>query len=121
MHTASPVGGNPKNHQEMIRPAVAGVKNVMIAASKHKIKRVVITSSIAAVICQPAETDTHRYSEEDWTDMGAADYSAYFKSKTLAERAAWDFYKEAGEGAHIPEIATINPGWVLGEVIGCGV
>ena len=74
---------------------MAGVVNVMKAASKHKVKRVVITSSIAAILDQPAATDTHRYTEENWTDLKAADYSAYNKSKTLAERAAWDFHKVA--------------------------
>ena len=50
VHTASPVGGNPKNHQDLIRPAVAGNVNVLKACTKHKVKRVVITSSIAAII-----------------------------------------------------------------------
>ena len=91
----------------MIKPAVDGVINVMKAASKNKVKRVVITSSIAAVCTQKPAGDPHRYSEEHWTDLDAVSYSAYSKSKTLAEKAAWNFHETAGEDAHIPEIVTI--------------
>jgi dihydroflavonol-4-reductase len=93
----------------------------MIAASKHKIQRVVITSSIAAIREQEPDKDTHKYDEENWSHLPSADYSAYIKSKTLSELAAWDYHKEAEVGAHIPEIASINPSWILGEVIGCGL
>lgn len=120
MHTASPVGREPKNHDLMIKPAVDGVVNVLKAASKHKVKRVVITSSIAAICSQKPEGDPHRYSEEHWTDLDVVSFSAYSKSKTLAERAAWNFHETAGDGAHIPEIVTIAPSWVLGEAIGSG-
>ena len=52
IHTASPVTiNNPRNHDDVIGPAVSGVKNVLDAAQKHKIKRVVITSSVSAVEC----------------------------------------------------------------------
>lgn len=56
VHTASPVGANPKDHDEMIRPAVNGVRSILEACSRHKIKRIVITSSGSAVTCM-AEAD----------------------------------------------------------------
>ena len=73
----------------MIKPAVEGNLNVLNACAKHKVTRVVITSSVSAIVCQKPETDTHRYDESNWTDIKASDYSAYNKSKTLAEEAAW--------------------------------
>jgi len=69
IHTAAPVGGNPKNHEDMIRPSVNGNLNVLKAAQKNKVKRVVITSSISAIINQPPATDTHVYDENTWTDI----------------------------------------------------
>ena len=91
VHTASPVGTNPRNHDDMIRPAVNGVNFVLEAAAKNKVKRVVITSSVAAVGHPAPENDDYEYDENSWTDVASNDYSAYIKSKTIAERAAWDF------------------------------
>jgi nucleoside-diphosphate-sugar epimerase len=53
----------------MIRPSVNGNLNVLKAAQKNKVKRVVITSSISAIINQPPATDTHVYDENTWTDI----------------------------------------------------
>lgn len=93
VHTASPVGANPKNHEDMIRPAVNGVRSVVECAAQHKIKRVVITSSVSAVSCM-AEKDRPKdgkYDETCWTNVEAYHFQAYTKSKTLAEKAAWDY------------------------------
>jgi dihydroflavonol-4-reductase len=90
VHTASPVGINPRNHEDMIRPAVNGVTFVVEAAAKFNIQRVVITSSVAAVSCLNPMDDDHEYDESMWTDLPTADFSAYIKSKTLAEKAAWN-------------------------------
>lgn len=76
VHTASPVGANPKNHEDMIRPAVNGVKFVLEAATAAKIKRVVITSSGSAVGCV-AEKDRPKdggYDESFWSDCKAYDF-----------------------------------------------
>lgn len=94
MHTASPVGTNPQNHDDMIIPAVDGVTFVVEAAAKHGVKRVVITSSVYAISCKLPEEDDHEYDESSWTDMAAAESNALIKSKTLAERAAWDIQKK---------------------------
>lgn len=69
----------------MIVPAVNGVQFVVKAAQNNNVKRVVITSSVAAVSCKVPEDDDHEYDENSWTDLPTADFSAYIKSKTLAE------------------------------------
>lgn len=56
-----------------------------------------ITSSVAAVSHVAPENELEAYDESSWSDVVAADYSAYVKSKTLAERAAWDFQKKMKE------------------------
>ena len=63
---------------------------VVEAAAKFNIQRVVITSSVAAVSCLNPMDDDHEYDESMWTDLPTADFSAYIKSKTLAEKAAWN-------------------------------
>ena len=91
------------------------------AAAKYKVKRVVITSSISAVGFVAAAVDTNTYDETSWTDVVASDYSAYNKSKVLAEEAAWNFQKKCEiAGVYCPEIVTICPSWVLGEEIAVG-
>lgn len=92
----------------------------MTAASKHKVKRVVITSSVVAVSVQPSDNDPHRYSEKHWTDLKAAANCTHFMVKTLAEKAAWDFHKDLAKGEHCPEVVTILPSQVVGEVISSG-
>lgn len=96
---------------ELIRPAVDGTLAVMKAAQKHKVKRVVITSSVAAIFDQFNLKD--EVTEEDWPETNAKGYPAYNKSKTLAEKAAWDFIKELPEDEKI-ELVTINPGFIVG-------
>jgi dihydroflavonol-4-reductase len=90
VHTASPFTiESPKDENVLIKPAVEGTLAVMRAAHKYKVKRVVITSSVAAILGQREENRKEIYTEEDWTDV--TQVSAYMKSKTLAEKAAWDF------------------------------
>lgn len=84
MHTASPFPDNvPKDENVLIRPAVDGTLAVMRAAHKNKVKRVVITSSVAAIMVQTEKTKKDLYSEEDWSNL--EDIKPYEKSKTLAE------------------------------------
>lgn len=114
MHVASPFPlDDPADEQELIRPAVDGTLRVLRAsAASGTVKRVVVTSSLAAV--RPAGTargDTRTLTEDDWADPDASD-DAYQKSKTLAERAAWDFARDDGG----IELTVINPGMTLGPV-----
>jgi nucleoside-diphosphate-sugar epimerase len=90
VHTASPFPiEQPKNEDVLIKPAVEGTLSVMRAAHKHRVKRVVITSSCASIMCQKPENHKEVFTENDWSDPAAC--GAYEKSKTLAEKAAWDF------------------------------
>lgn len=96
VHTASPVTiNNPRDHDDVIGPAVSGVKNVLEAAQKYKVKRVVITSSVSAVECQgPEVKDGEIFNEKNWTDTNHWDCNAYVKSKTASEKYAWDFQSQ---------------------------
>jgi dihydroflavonol-4-reductase len=114
LHVASPFPGtDPKDEDELIRPAREGALRVLKASRDAGVKRVVLTSSFAAIGYGTKEL-TRPYTEEDWTDP-TADVTAYVKSKTLAERAAWDFIeREGGE----MELAVVNPVAILGPVLG---
>jgi len=113
LHTASPFPlASPKDENELIRPAVEGTLRALRAAKNSGVKRVVLTSSVAAVYgCDLPEGATE-FDETLWTDVNhPVGRTAYTKSKTLAEKAAWDFVRTEG-----PEISltTINPVLVLG-------
>ena len=115
LHIASPLSEHvPKNEDEMIVPARDGTLRVVRAARDAGVKRVVLTSSSAAITYgrgpQPA-----RFDETHWTDVNRGDVHPYAKSKTLAERAAWDFIAREGGGL---ELSVINPVLVLGPVFG---
>lgn len=116
LHVASPFpAAAPKHEDELIVPAREGALRVLRAArADGGVRRVVLTSSFAA-IGYGHEGVTRPFTEEDWTDVRGRDVSAYAKSKTLAERAAWDFVR-SGDGG--PELATVNPVAVLGPVLG---
>jgi nucleoside-diphosphate-sugar epimerase len=113
LHIASPLSERmPKHEDELIVPAREGVLRVLRAARTTGVKRVVLTSSFSAIGDGAAAGKTV-FDETDWTDATAPDLYAYPKSKTLAERAAWDFVgKEGGL-----ELAVVNPVLVLGPVI----
>lgn len=115
LHVASPISLTiPKDENEMIIPAVEGTLRVLRAAKKAGVKRVVVTSSFAAVGYSHKDPDTI-ITEESWTDPNDKSLSAYLKSKTLAEKAAWDFIeKEGGE----LELAVINPVGIFGPTLG---
>ena len=91
LHVASPFPASmPRDENELIVPAREGALRVLRAARDAGVKRVVLTSSFAA-IGYGAEGRATPFTEEDWTDPNGPDVQPYTKSKTLAERAAWDF------------------------------
>ncbi len=115
LHVASPFpAGIPKNDDELIIPAREGALRVLRAARDAGVKRVVLTSSFAA-IGYGQKPQKAPFDETNWTDPTADDARAYVKSKTLAERAAWDFI--AAEGGAL-ELSVVNPVGVLGPVLG---
>ena len=95
-------------------PAREGALRVLRAARRAGVRRVVLTSSFAAIgYGHPPRSSP--FTEADWTNADAAGLSAYVKSKTLAERAAWDFI--AREGGDL-ELSVVNPVVVFGPVLG---
>lgn len=111
MHTASPFPlTEPKDPQDLIRPAVDGTLRAMRAAKEAGITRVILTSSCAAIYKQADKPKMQPSDETNWTTPEDRSVGAYEASKTLAEKAAWDFV------ADTPDIAltTINPGAVFG-------
>jgi nucleoside-diphosphate-sugar epimerase len=113
LHVASPFPlKNPKDPDEVIRPAREGAVRVLKAAAKAGVKRVVLTSSVVAITLPwPEAEQGHVFDETDWSNPDRPDVTTYVVSKTLAEQAAWDFVK-ATPGA--PELTVINPAFVLG-------
>ena len=112
MHTASPFPiREPKNPDDLIRPAVEGTVRALHAARSEGVGRVIMTSSTVAVLGAPLPADRDHYTEADWSDLARPHTNAYTKSKTLAEHAAWDVVKTEGAGMGL---TVINPGWMLG-------
>jgi nucleoside-diphosphate-sugar epimerase len=104
----------PKDPQQLERPAVDGALRVLRAARAAGVRRVVLTSSFAAIGYGHAPR-TEPFTEQDWTVLdGDQPVAAYPRSKTLAERAAWDFV--AAEGAGL-QLATVNPVGVFGPLL----
>ncbi len=115
LHVASPFPLRvPKHEDELIVPGRAGTLRVLDAAREAGVKRVVLTSSFAAIGYGHKPAD-RRFTEENWTDPNGGGVSAYVKSKTLAERAAWDFIAREGRAL---ELAVVNPVGVFGPVLG---
>jgi nucleoside-diphosphate-sugar epimerase len=115
LHVASPFPASaPKLEDELVVPAREGALRVLRAARAAGVKRVVLTSSFAAIGYGHSPSD-RPFTEESWTDLNGVSVSAYVKSKTLAERAAWDFV--AREGGAL-ELSVVNPVGVFGPALG---
>jgi nucleoside-diphosphate-sugar epimerase len=115
VHTASPFPlAVPDDENVVIKPAVEGTLAAMRAAHKYKVKRVVLTSSVAAIYIQKPEDKKDVLNESDWTDPSLA--GPYEKSKTLAEKAAWDFVQSLPESERF-ELVVINPSLIMGPSI----
>jgi dihydroflavonol-4-reductase len=114
LHVASPFPMDPPRHaDEVVVPAREGALRLLRAATGAGVGRVVLTSSIVA-ISLGNKPKGHVYTEADWSDPERRDITAYAISKTLAERAAWDFVART-PGA--PELTTIAPAFVLGPAL----
>jgi dihydroflavonol-4-reductase len=115
LHVASPLSTRvPKDENEMIVPARDGTLRVLRAARDAGVRRVVVTSSMGAIgYGHPPREQP--FDETEWTNLDGADVQPYVKSKTLAERAAWDFIAREGGGL---ELSVINPAAIFGPVLG---
>jgi dihydroflavonol-4-reductase len=116
LHVASPVPvTDPKNDDELVRPGRDGTLRMLKAARDAGVKRVVMTSSISAIIFGRGAREKP-FTEEDWTDeTNRRDTSPYDRAKTIAERAAWAWLAAEGGGL---ELVAVNPGLALGPVLG---
>lgn len=115
IHVASPFPlKTPRNEMDIILPAQQGTLRVLKAAAKAGIKRVVMTSSTAAIVY--GRDRNQIFNENSWSNVKSKKIGAYQKSKTLAEKAAWAFAQS--EEANNMELAVINPGLVFGPILG---
>lgn len=114
LHVASPFPAqDPKDENELIIPARDGALRVLKASRNAGVKRVVLTSSFAAVGYSINEED-HIFTEKDWTDVNV-ELPAYIKSKTVAEKSAWEFIEKEGNDL---ELTVINPVGIFGPALG---
>lgn len=114
LHVASPFpAAQPRDPDELIVPARDGALRVLRAGLDAGVQRVVMTSSVAAVRHgRPASAKP--YDETDWTDPQDLARTPYVRSKTIAERAAWDHVRATGAE---DRLATVNPGAIIGPVL----
>ena len=119
IHTASPffLTGIRDPQEELIRPAKEGTRNVLKSAKRNPtVKRIVLTSSVAAIYGDNADIDLVKggiFTEKDWNVTSSAEHQPYAYSKTLAEKEAWAIAKEQDQW----DLLTINPGWILGPSV----
>jgi len=116
-HVASPFPRElPKHEDELIVPAKNGTLNILNAAAANNVKRVVMTSSLAAIAYGKSKKEFDKvFNESDWTDINTKkDITPYLKSKTIAEKAAWDFIHNNPSDL---ELVTVCPGAILGPVM----
>ena len=115
LHVASPyVGKEPKDENDLIKPAVEGTLRALKAAKQAGIKRVVLTSSLVAMLGEA--NGSLDLNQDSWTNVNAKNATAYLKSKTLAEKSAWDFIKNQS-GDNTLELVVVNPGPVFGPTL----
>jgi nucleoside-diphosphate-sugar epimerase len=115
LHVASPFPAvQPKDPDELIVPAREGTLRVLRAALDAGVGRVVVTSSVAA-ITGGEPVSGRPLDERDWSDPDNPKLTPYARSKTIAERAAWDLARERGAGERL---TAVNPGAIVGPVLG---
>jgi dihydroflavonol-4-reductase len=112
-HVASPIPYvQPEDPDDLIVPAREGALRVLRAARDAGARRVVLTSSFAAVGYTPKAGS--EFTEEDWTDPDTPGLAPYPRSKAIAERAAWDLMRHDGGGT---ELVVVNPTFILGPTL----
>lgn len=115
LHTASPfVTTSPKDAGEIVKPALDGTRRALNAALHSNVKRIVLTSSMAATCHGHPKGRTTPYGESDWTVTSGKDVTPYILSKTLAEQEAWQIMEAAGRR---DDLTVINPGFILGPLL----
>jgi dihydroflavonol-4-reductase len=116
LHVASPFPPEqPKDPDELIVPAREGAKRALAAAFDAGAERVVLTSSVASIHADREDSEGNPLNEDDWTNGDDPAKPPYTRSKALAERAAWDLAEERGAR---DRLATVNPGAIIGPVLG---
>src|SRR6478672_4243246 len=114
LHVASPFPPKqPKDPDDLILPAREGTLRVLRASLDAGVKRIVVTSSIAAIRLSK-DAAVRPLNEGDWTDPDGPGLTPYVRSKTIAELAAWDLVRERGEA---DRLAVVNPGAIIGPVL----
>lgn len=108
----------PKDESTIIDPTVNGCLQVLGASSKHGVKRVIMTSSLAAICGIDPIERPDIFDETFWTDLSWQGLkSPYEKAKTIAELKSWNFIRNLPSGDHKPELVTICPGFVTGPCL----
>ena len=103
----------PKHDDELVVPARTGTLNLLKACRRRGVRRMVLTSSTGAAVYGVRRRGN--FDESDWTDVtNRSDTTPYFRSKTIAERAAWDYVAEYVDA---PELVAVLPGLILGPVL----
>ena len=115
LHVASPfVVKVPKDENELIKPAVEGTLRALKAAKNSGVKRVVLTSSTVAM--HGGQHGMIKINQDSWTNVNEKGVTAYFKSKTLAEKSAWEFIKNQTGDTKL-ELVVVNPGPIYGPTL----
>ncbi len=115
LHVASPFPPvQPDDPDELIVPAREGTLRVLKAALDAGVERIVVTSSVAAVTGSGKAVSGRPLDERDWSDPENMKMTPYARSKTIAERAAWDYMAERGA---TEKLATVNPGAIIGPAL----
>ncbi len=116
MHTASPVpDGTAPPSEDYIPTAINGTLRAVKAAYAAGVQRMVVTSSVAAIMGAHGHENGEEFDETDWSDPDRPNLNAYTKSKTLAERALWDWNETEAPDALV---TAVNPSFVMGPPIG---
>ncbi|MBD3254979.1 MAG: NAD-dependent epimerase/dehydratase family protein [Candidatus Lokiarchaeota archaeon] len=114
-HVASPFPmKQPKDKEALVKPALEGTLRVLRASQKAEAERIVITSSMVAMMYEPDRKGEFKVKENDWTDPEWSKLSAYAVSKTRAELAAWEWAKK---NEWKTKLSVVNPGFVLGPTL----
>jgi len=118
LHVASPFPPvQPKDPDELIVPAREGTLRVLRAALDAGVERIVVTSSVAAITGSGKAVSGRPLDERDWSDPENMEMTPYARSKTIAELAAWELARERGA---TEKLTTVNPGAIIGPVLGAG-